>query len=183
MAGSQGSQQQSIEPHTNHGNVNVVEHILEADPLADTLRSFIARQPEKSWKGAATSLLNALTSYTDDKRIRNLHPNTLSGNLRRISPFVRKLGIEVEFSVEGHRRRRIIRIRTNSDFTGLDSGGGLEKDRSQEWKMTIIEGFPRSMRSIIFTCHTEEKTSFLSSRGIRTASKTAIVTEMRILPT
>ena len=43
-------------------------------------------------------------------------PHTLSGRLRREATFLRKLGIEIEFVREGMAGKRIIRIRTNSDF-------------------------------------------------------------------
>ena len=116
MAGSQGSQQQSIDPHTNHGNVNAVEHIVEADPLANTLRSFIARQTEKSWEGNASELLNTLTRYTAGGSFSKSkgwlsYPSACEGHLRRITPVLRKMGIEVEFSREGKIRKRIIHIR------------------------------------------------------------------------
>ena len=106
----------------NDNREDVIEHVIEADPLADTLRSFIQDQPEQSWEGTASNLLDALTHYTNDRHIRKLRPNTLSGHLRRIATFMRKLGVEIEFTVEGRARKRIISIRATGGFIGPADG-------------------------------------------------------------
>ena len=114
----------------NDNREDVVEHLVEADPLADTLRSFIARQPQKAWEGTASQLLNALTHYTAGGRTAKSKgwlsdPSACGGHLRRVAPILRKMGINVEFIREGKSRKRIIRIRTNGDFVGLDTSGDI----------------------------------------------------------
>ena len=123
----------------NANRDDVMEYVIEADPLADTLRSFIKKQPQREWEGTASDLLDALTHYTSDRHIRNLRPNTLSGHLRRIATFLRKLGIEIEFATKGRARRRIIRIRATGDFIDSDTGEGLPEDRSPSF-ISVTKG-------------------------------------------
>ena len=98
----------------NDNRDDVIEHVIEADPLADTLRSFITKQPNSEWEGRACELLNALTDNGRNKpRQFPNSPHTLSGHLRRVSTFLRKLGIEIEF--ERRDGKRIIYIRATAD--------------------------------------------------------------------
>ena len=88
-----------------------MEHVIEADPLADTLRSFIQEQPGREWSGRACELLDALTDKGRNKpRQFPSNPHTLSGHLRQVSTFLRKLGIEIEFYKDTRTGRRIIQI-------------------------------------------------------------------------
>ena len=103
----------------NDNRDDMMEHVIEADPLADTLRAFIQEQPEQSWEGQASKLLNALTDNGRNKP-RNFpgSPHTLSGHLRRVATFLRKLGIEIEFAREKRTGKRIIRIQATDNFLG-----------------------------------------------------------------
>ena len=114
----------------NDNRDDVIEHVIEADPVADTLRAFITKQPQMEWEGTASNLLDALKHHTADRHIRKFRPNTLSGHLRRIATFLRKLGVEIEFTVEGRARKRIISIRATGDFVGPADGEPVKEYRS-----------------------------------------------------
>ena len=129
----------------NDNREDVIEHVIEADPIADTLRTFIEKQPDKSWEGQASKLLKALTNNGRNKP-RNFpgSPHTLSGHLRRIATFLRKLGIEIEFGREKQTGRRIIRIRATDDF--LEPEGGIIEvtEATRATKPAITEPFALS---------------------------------------
>jgi hypothetical protein len=103
------------------GNRNkAVEDVIEANPVAAALRILISLKGV--WTGTATDLLRELVKVTDEPagkcRDWPTNPRALSGKLRRVAPFLRKIGIEVKFGDrEGRARNRIIRI------TARDSGG------------------------------------------------------------
>jgi len=97
-----------------------VEDVIEANPVAAALRTFISMK--RVWTGTATDLLRELVKVTDEPAGKYkdwpTNPRALSGKLRRVAPFLRKIGIEVKFGDrEGRARNRIIRI------TARDSGG------------------------------------------------------------
>ena len=100
----------------NNNREEVIEHVIEADPVADRIRAFIQEQPDKKWEGRACELLNALTDNGRNKPRQ--FPNsshTLSGHIRRVATFLRKLGIEIEFDRDKRTGRRIIFIRVVDD--------------------------------------------------------------------
>jgi len=66
-----------------------------------------------SWRGTARELLSVLEGYTDEKTRKGrdwpTNPRNLSGELRRLAPNLRKLGVEVTF--DGHTRKgNLIRL-------------------------------------------------------------------------
>jgi hypothetical protein len=75
-----------------------VEAVFDADPFADTLRRFA--EERGPWKGNATELLRALNSLFEcDGRPGPGWPKDatrLSNRLRRVSPVLRRAGVEVE---------------------------------------------------------------------------------------
>lgn len=89
--------------------------VLEGDLVSVELRKMIeARTEQTEWTGTATELLAELESEAEESIPRKRHwPDTaraFSGKLRRAAPFLRKVGIKIEFSREGHKRDRIIHI-------------------------------------------------------------------------
>lgn len=69
----------------------------------------------ESWEGTATNLLEALVPYTSDRtRARSDWPKSArraSGDLRRVAPNLRAVGIDVVVGErDGHDRRRLIRL-------------------------------------------------------------------------
>ncbi len=100
----------------NANREDVIEHVIEADPVADRIRTFIHEQPDKKWEGRACELMDALTDNGKNKPRQ--FPNsshTLSGHIRRVATFLRKLGIEIEFDRDKRTGRRIIFIRVVDD--------------------------------------------------------------------
>jgi hypothetical protein len=89
-----------------------VESVLDADPFATAVRVLMSTRTV--WTGTASDLLGALEDAAGDRVTRSKTwpdtPRALAGRLRRATTFLRKVGIEITFSREGHRRDRIIQI-------------------------------------------------------------------------
>ena len=92
-----------------------VETVLNANLVATAVRTFMADR--KEWSGTATDLLELLGKVAGDKAIKAktwpADATRLGGKLRQASPFLRKVGIEINIgNREGHRRTRTISITT-----------------------------------------------------------------------
>jgi hypothetical protein len=89
-----------------------MESVLESDLVAVALRAFMAKRME--WTGTATELLVTLGTEVGEPQNRSKEwpasAKALSGRLRRAATFLRKVGVEIDFSREGHKRSRTIRI-------------------------------------------------------------------------
>jgi hypothetical protein len=89
-----------------------VEEVIEADPVAAAVRSFMTARTE--WMGTASNLLVALGEVVDERIGKSKdwpsNPRAMSGRLRRAATFLRKIGIEVGFKKEGRSRTRIVHI-------------------------------------------------------------------------
>ena len=89
-----------------------VETVLDADPVSDSLRKLMATQTE--WNGTASELLKALDELAGDRDAKAKswpgNARALTNRLRRAATFLRKIGIEIVLSREGHARTRMIRI-------------------------------------------------------------------------
>ena len=99
-----------------------VDNAIEADPVAAAVRTMMAERME--WKGTATDLLGVLAEAAGE-RVANsktwpANPRALSGRLRRVAPFLRKVGIEFNYTKEGRARTRVIYIAAEGSFTGPD---------------------------------------------------------------
>ena len=97
---------------------DAVENVIEADPVASTLRSWFAGQTE--WMGTATDLLGALTEHASEavRRAKTWPstPRTLSGRLRRAATFLRSVGVHIDFDHKtGRKRNRTIIISSGAD--------------------------------------------------------------------
>jgi hypothetical protein len=97
--------------------------VIEADPVASTVRAFMATRTE--WTGTASELLGALAELVREMQRKNKSwpdtPRALAGRLRRAATFVRKIGIEVAFDREGRARTRTICL------TSAPESGGARK--------------------------------------------------------
>lgn len=95
------------------------EIALESSPLVDTLRVFLAAQPLAVWENTASALLQSLNMQAPvGVIVQKGWPkaaHVLSGQLKRLAPNLRKIGIEVEVGrmvSDGtkHGRKRVVRI-------------------------------------------------------------------------
>jgi len=68
------------------------------------------------WTGTASDLLGALAEAAGERAAKTKtwpdSPRALAGRLRRVAPFLRKIGIEISFGREGRARTRTIHIAT-----------------------------------------------------------------------
>ena len=95
------------------GRANTAAEWLEGDAVGkavlDTLTDF------DKWEGTATILLASLNSRVGEEiRLNQKWPKdsrALAGRVRRAAPFLRKEGVEVDFTREPHSRRKLITIR------------------------------------------------------------------------
>ena len=113
---------------------SAIESGLEGSLVATVLRDFI--NPQSSFEGTATALLNALNARVDNRtRLSRSWPKSarsLSEALRRLATALRTVGIEVEFS-KRHGTAKTIRIvaspsslrpnmKTNKHLSGTHKG-------------------------------------------------------------
>ena len=93
-----------------------VEGVIDADPVAAAVRTLLATRTE--WMGKASDLLGALDDVVGERGAKAKtwpdSPRALSGRLRRVATFLRKVGIEISFGREGRARTRTITITTRS---------------------------------------------------------------------
>jgi hypothetical protein len=89
-----------------------VELVLEANPVGDAVRLFMAHRTE--WAGTSSALLPLLTPLVGEQAAKEhswpKQVNVLSGKLRRAAPALRKAGIHIAFDRGGHASTRTIRI-------------------------------------------------------------------------
>jgi hypothetical protein len=89
-----------------------VDNVIDSDPIASAVRTMMVARP--NWTGTASDLLVVLCRIAGEGVARSRSwpktPRALAGKLRRALSFLRKIGIEITFSREGHGRARIIHI-------------------------------------------------------------------------
>lgn len=90
-----------IEAYTGN-RASAHELALDSSPVANILRTWIDNEPTETWTGTATELLNALEGslpVRDGKPIKSdgwpKRSNKLSGQLARLAPNLRAVGIHV----------------------------------------------------------------------------------------
>ena len=97
---------------------HTVDSVIEADPVASTVRSWMADQTK--WSGTASDLLTQLNHHASDA-VKNGKtwpsiPRTLSSRLRRAATFLRTVEIHIDFDQKvGRTRTCIITISTGPD--------------------------------------------------------------------
>ncbi len=103
----------------------VVENVIEADPVAAAVRAVMAERTE--WTGTASDLLGTLAESAGE-RVANFKTwpasaRALSDRLRRAATFLRNVGIEIDYKKEGRARTRIIHITATESFSDPDYDG------------------------------------------------------------
>ena len=98
------------------------DSVIEADPVGSAIRSLMASRTE--WTGTASDLLGALSKEVGERIAKAKtwpdSPRALSGRLRRAATFLRKIGVEIEFTKEGRARTRTISITTPGHSSDAD---------------------------------------------------------------
>lgn len=97
-----------------------VENVIEADPVAAAVRALMLERRE--WSGTASDLLAALSEEAGEPVAKSktwpASPRALSGRLRRMATFLRKVGIEIGHIREGRARSRTIVLTAKEGLIG-----------------------------------------------------------------
>ena len=100
-----------------------VDSVIEADPVGSAICSMMSMRTE--WTGTASDLLGVLAEVAGDRVAKSKtwpnSPRALSGQLRRAATFLRKIGINIDYTKKGRARTRVIYIRATD--TVPDYGG------------------------------------------------------------
>ena len=117
--------------HANQSGI--VEATVENDPVANAVRSLavdVARgmaiapigSPAGSWEGTFSELLEVLRKRLDEKtwtsRFFPQAANGLSGRLRRVTPSLRSVGVDVVTGRTGNARKRTVQLIAHADDAG-----------------------------------------------------------------
>jgi hypothetical protein len=104
----------------NHNRDSADEIAVDASPIGPTVRAFLSGLKEGNvWEGTASELLAALNECASEATKKEKdwpkRANTVSGQLKRIAPHLRRLGYIVRLGErEGRNRRRVIHLATGS---------------------------------------------------------------------
>src|SRR5690606_12310232 len=96
----------------NNNIRDAASDLLEVEPLALELRNPVAGLPR--WSGTMTELLARLNFVTDNRHVGDkdwpTSASALGAVLRRLSPDMRKIGIDIKHDRTGHGRTRVVTI-------------------------------------------------------------------------
>ena len=104
-----------------------VSTTLEGDIVAPAVLKMLDEKPDHDFEGTSTELLAMLPSYVDEKLVKTKFwpksARVLSGKLRRVSAFLRTVGVDVVFYKKDDRQKtRMIHIsRQDSGYKNDDS--------------------------------------------------------------
>ncbi len=115
---------------------------IEASPVAEAVLAYMAGR--ESWEGTASELLAELDAAADDETRRRRErmkawPKTargLAGELRRLAPALRALGIDMSFARLGHKRDRTIqfeRVRARPSAPSASSAWAHDADHDADF--------------------------------------------------
>jgi hypothetical protein len=105
-----------------------IEATLDGDLVAEVVRTIAP------WTGTASALLQVLTAKVPETITKRkdwfAQPRQVSDALRRLTPSLRRIGIEVAFTKHGHDRTRLIEITclTSSAASASSAGPDLQAD-------------------------------------------------------
>jgi hypothetical protein len=101
---------------------------LDASAISEPIRRVAAEEGEEGFLGTASELLKAISVKADDttrnQKDWQLSGQTLSNNLRRLVPNLRRVGVEVIFGIRSkdRARRRLIVVREVSAASTASAG-------------------------------------------------------------
>ncbi len=124
------------------GNLDkMVENVIEADPVAAAVCAVMLEQTQ--WTGTATELLATLAVVAGERVAKSKtwpgSPRALSGRLRRSATFLRKAGIEVDYTKEGRARTRIIQITSAEVSSGGPDYGGAQPSAPSASSASVLK--------------------------------------------
>ncbi len=126
---------------------STVERVIDFDPLAAAVRSIMVNRTE--WAGTYSELLTALDVATGSSPRQGAWPTStqaLAGRLRRAATFLRKLGVEIEFTRQGHAGTRTLRITSASPLIPEAENRAIELSAA-----SAVSAFPSAQPSVA-TC-------------------------------
>jgi hypothetical protein len=113
-----------------------IESIIEADPLANCVRTIMGERT--SWAGSASDLLRLCAeSAREDTSLSSSwarNPRALAGRLRRAQTFLRMLDIEIAFAREGRSGARMIRMSALGHTDRSSAGTYGEEGRNTAYR-------------------------------------------------
>jgi hypothetical protein len=149
----------------------------EAPIVAVRLREFIHLRIEPQWKGTATELLKELNSLATDgeRRCKSwpAAPNALSGQLTRLAPILRQVGIRIDRRTEGHNRDRLMYIQregNTSSTTSLSAISYVKTDPTSGDLFNTVERYKEALKQY----YEESRTQSPAYQDIIWSAKLAI---------
>jgi hypothetical protein len=111
------------------------ESAIEASPIGAIIQRMISERSD-AWIGTATDLLKVLEGLLPiDRNGKPLCPHgwpknsrSVAGDLRRIAPNLRAIGLNVVFEREGHGRKRTINIVKTAKFASAPSAASADPE-------------------------------------------------------
>ena len=115
--------------------LTAIENVVEADPVAQCVREFMAERT--TWAGTASDFLQmsaevfgqVMPGQSTASAGWPKNPRALAGRLRRAQTFLRALGIEISFSRDGRAGTRVIRITAASTGPKSSEPGSIGRRR------------------------------------------------------
>jgi hypothetical protein len=123
---------------------NAIEATLDGDHVVEVLKLLTL-----PWSGTASELLDILTAKLPvnitSRKDWYTKPRQVSDALRRLAPGLRRIGIDVAFSKQGHDRTRLIQIaRFDSSASSASSAGPDSLPESADGVRTNADAGPDS---------------------------------------
>jgi putative DNA primase/helicase len=91
--------------------------LAAGEPLTSAVRDLAK---DRTWTGTGTDLHRCLVSYEEPLRGMPATPNLLSGQLRRLAPALRDVGVAVTFFRQGHESTKFIEIKALKTTDRID---------------------------------------------------------------
>jgi len=154
-----------LEAYTGNRNA-AVEQSLEADHVAVAVRLLMAERD--SWEGNPSVLLETLEALIPESTKRSKPwpkaAHILSNRLKRASTFLRKVGLEVEFSKSGDRK---ITIRKGSEKSVQSAQSAQRQEESENPPDASVDASPNLDASSVYPDASQKEASSEKDRKIQ----------------
>jgi hypothetical protein len=116
------------------------EVALEASAISAPLLKLLDREPSATWQGTPTDLLQRLTLLAGGSAVRSrdwpVKPQVLTSQLKRLSPNLRRAGVEVGFVRSGRKRSRIIHLEKVGETASAASAASAAPESLEKQEVT-----------------------------------------------